>query len=174
MSKAFTLVEMLAVVAVTPLLMVLVSGFFRSFLRDIPQTARMVDQSTTVLDLLDQLRRDTDGAVGLPQQVGDSRADGATLLIERPDAVVCYRFDEGRIMRTFLDKQGGPSPGGDRIWQARHAAVQWRPWVRDGIVYAVEVHSHLNQEVGGQLRRRFAGSSVFFVGGLAAGGASHE
>jgi prepilin-type N-terminal cleavage/methylation domain-containing protein len=174
MARAFTLIEMLAVVTIAPLLMVLVSGFFRSFLRDIPQTAHMVDQSSIVLDLFDQLRRDTDLAVALPQQVGDKRADDSTLLIEQSEAVVCYRFDEGRITRVFLDKQGGSVPGGDRIWQARDAVLEWRAWMRKGSACAVELHSYLKQEVAGQLRRRFASSNVFFVGGLTSGGASHE
>lgn len=174
MSKAFTLVEMLAVIAITPVLMVLVSGFFRSFLRDIPQTARMVDQSSIVLDLFEQLRRDADLAVTLPPQAGDRLADGRTLLIEQAEAVVCYRFDEGRITRALLDKQGGAVPGTDRIWQARDAVIEWRAWMREGRARAVEIHSYLRHEAAGQQRKRFAGSNLFFVGSLASGGASHE
>jgi len=173
-ARAFTLIELLAVVIIVPLLMVLVSGFFRSFLCDIPQTARVVDQSSAVFDLLDQVRRDTDLAVALPGRVGDKRADDKTLLIEQPEVVVCYRFDEGRITRAFLDKQGGPVPGGDRIWQAHDAVIAWRAWTQDGKADAVELHSYLKQEVAGQIRHRFNSSYLFFVGALASGGASHE
>jgi hypothetical protein len=154
--------------------MVLASGFFRSLLRDIPQSVRLVDQNVAVLDLLEQLRRDTDRAIVLPSQVGDRRADDATLLIEQADAVVCYRREEGRIVRTLLDRQGGATPDGDRVWLARDAAIEWRPWTQEGHAYAVEVHSHLKQQVAGQLRRRFLSSHVFFVGGLASGDASNE
>jgi prepilin-type N-terminal cleavage/methylation domain-containing protein len=174
MPKAYTLVELLVVVAVAPLLMVLVSGFFRSFLRDIPQAAQLLDQNAAVLDLLEQLRRDTDRATALPSQAGDRRADDATLLIEQADVVVCYRREEGRIVRTLLDRQGGFTPDGDRVWLAKNAVIEWRLWMREGHACAVEVHSHLKQQVAGQLRRRFLSSHVFFVGGLASGGASNE
>ncbi len=170
MPRGYTLIEMLAVILVTPMLMVLVSSFFGSFLRDIPQAARLVEQNTAVLDLFGQLRHDMDQAVALPSQVGDRHADDATLLIERTDVLVCYRLEEGRIVRMILDQQGEGRPDGDRMWQARDAVIVWKPWVREGDAYAIEVQSHLKQRVAGEIRRRFRNSHVFFVGSLASGG----
>jgi type II secretory pathway pseudopilin PulG len=168
-ASAYALIEMLVLIVIAPFLMVAVSGFFRSFVRDIPQATRLVQQNTTVLNLLDQLRRDVDRAVALPERIGDAQANDSTLLIEQPDVVVWYRFDEGQIVRRLLDRQGGTVPDEDRVWQARDAVIEWRPWLRESRAYALEVHSHLKQRVAGMERRKLAGTQVFFMGGLAGG-----
>lgn len=170
MPGGYTIIEMLGVIIITPLLMVLIGGFLVTFLRDIPQATRLLDQNTAVLDVLNQLRHDMDRAVGLPSQAGDRRTDDATLLIRQADTLVCYRLKEGRIVRMVLDPQGEILPDAERIWQAHDAVIQWRPWVREGDAYAVEVQSHLRQRVAGEFRQRFRNSHVFFLGGLASGG----
>lgn len=170
MPSGYTIIEMLGVIIITPLLMVLIGGFLVTFLRDIPQATRLLDQNTAVLDLLHQLRQDMDRAVALPSQAGDRRADDATLLIRQADAIVCYRLEEGRIVRMVLDRNEEVLPDAERIWQAHDAVIQWRPWVREGGAYAVEVQSHLRQRVAGEFRQRFRNSHVFFIGGLTSGG----
>jgi type II secretory pathway component PulJ len=170
MPGGYTIIEMLGVILITPLLMVLIGGFLVTFLRDIPQATRLLDQNTAVLDVLNQLRHDMDRAVALPSQAGDRRTDDATLLIRQADALVCYRLEEGRIVRMVLDRSEEVLPDVERIWQAHDAVIQWRPWVREGGAYAVEVQSHLRQRVAGEFRQRFRNSHVFFVGGLASGG----
>ncbi len=170
MARAFTLMEVLMVVIITPILMVSLSGLFRSFLHDVPRTIRLAEQNSVVLIMLDQLGRDMDDAVGLPEQVGDTRADGSILLIRQEDAVLCYRFEEGRTRRTILSGRGTPSPTEERVWQARDAVVEWQPWMQEGRGCGVEVHSHLKQQVAGELRRKFRGSYVFYVRNSAEGG----
>lgn len=170
MARAFALVEMLALVITAPILMVLFSGFYRGFLRDIPQGTRLLQENVTVLNMLDQLQGDMDRAISLPGQVGNRQAGDDLLLIGQPDGVIGYRFEPGRVVRSRLDERGAVVADGDRVWQARDAAVEWRPWVQDGRTYAVEVRSHLNQRESGKVHRKFVNSHVFFVGGLAAGG----
>ena len=169
MRKAFTIVEMLFVVAAAPLLLVVVSGIFATFIRDIPRETRVVQQNTTVLDMLHQVRRDVDGAVGLPERFGDAAADERTLIVRRPDAVICYRFGDGRTVRTLLRGQGAPDPNSQRLWRMPNVVVTWRPWTRDGGAYAVEVHSHVQQQFADMLRSRLANAQVFFLGGAGKG-----
>ena len=168
MRKAFTLMEMLVIAAVVPLVMVVVSSVFAVFIRDIPRETRLVQQNATMLDMLRQIRRDVDQATGLPEHFGDRHVDEWTILIEQPDAVVCYQFEEGRAVRTLLKGQG-PSDPNERLWRMRDAVITWRPWVRDGRTCAVEIHSHLQQQVSGVLRSRLANSQVFFINGLGKG-----
>lgn len=174
MRRGYLLIEILTVIIIAPLLMVLVSAFFHSFLRDIPQTACLLDQSLAVLDLLDQLQKDADLAISLPSEVGERHCDEATLLIEQPGGGVCYRFEQGRIVRSLFDKQGNATPDGERTWKARDAVVRWRPWGPREKPCAIEVNSHLKQWISQEWRRRFANSHVFFLGGLGSGGTSHE
>ena len=54
MRKAFTLVEMLLVITVAPLMLVVISRIFATFIQDIPRETRVVQQSTTMLDMLGQ------------------------------------------------------------------------------------------------------------------------
>ena len=72
MRKAFTLIEMLLIITIAPLMLVVISGIFATFIQDIPRETRVVQQSTTMLDMLRQVRQDVDEAVGLPERVGDT------------------------------------------------------------------------------------------------------
>ncbi len=196
MRKAFTLVELLVVVTVLPFVMVVVSGVYATFIRDIPAMTRVLQENTTVLHLLEQIRRDLDGAIGLPQQFKGQRADDRTLLIAQPGQVIRYQIEEGRIVRTpFVVTPSGVSrvegvlpaergsdgrdasgyaltgtlqtepQSNERVWRVRNAVVTWRLWQQDGRAYAVEVHSHVKQQVAGLSREKLANSHVFFIHG---------
>jgi prepilin-type N-terminal cleavage/methylation domain-containing protein len=183
MRRAFTLVELLVVVTIAPLLMVVISHVYVTFIRDIPRMTRALQVNTTVLDALRQIRRDVDGAVGLPEQFESCHADARTLLIEQAGGVVCYQIENGRIVRTRLsgsvsEDRGRKTKDGiaahpqsairnpqspERVWRVPEAVIAWRPWVRDGRAYAVEIHSHVMQQVEGFMREKLANSQVFFL-----------
>lgn len=181
MRKAFTLVELLVVVTVLPFILVAVSGVYATFIRDIPRTTRVVQENTTVLNLLGQMRRDVDAAVGLPEQFEGRRAGERTLLIEQPGRVICYQIEDGRIVRTpFVVTPSGVSSNAlagtlpaslpadeQRLWRVPDAVIAWRLWQREGKAYAVEIHSHVKQRVQGFLREKLANTQVFFIHGLA-------
>jgi len=169
MRKAFTLIEMLLIITIAPLILVVISGIFKTFIQDIPRETRVVQQSTTMLDMLSQVRQDVDEAVGLPERFGDTVADERTLLIGRPDAAVCYRFEDGRTVRTLLKGQGTADPNDRRVWRMPNAVITWQPWKRDGRICAVEMHSHVQQRFADLLRKRLANSQVFFVNGAGKG-----
>lgn len=169
MRKAFTLVEMLFALAAAPLLLVVVSGIFATFIRDIPHETRVVQQNTTVLDMLEQVRRDVDGAVGLPERFNDTVAGERTLIVRQPQAMICYRFEDGRTVRTLLNGQGGTDPNDHRLWRTPNAVITCRSWTRDGGAYAVEMHSHVQQKFADMLRSRLVNSQVFFLGGAGKG-----
>lgn len=160
MRKAFTLIEVLVVLAVMPFVLLVISGVYTTFIRDIPRSTRTLQVNTTVLDVLRQMRRDMDGAVGLPEQFEDRHAGERTLLVEQPGRMICYQLEDGRIVRTVLAK---PPTQEQRVWRVPEAVVGWRPWVRDGRAHAVEIHSHVNERVGGRVREKLANSQVFFL-----------
>jgi prepilin-type N-terminal cleavage/methylation domain-containing protein len=186
MRKAFTLIELLVVVTVLPIVMVAISGVYATFIRDVPRTTRVLQENTTVLDLLGQIRRDVDEAVGLPEQFEGQHAGEHTLLIEQPGRRICYQIEDGRIVRTVLSGAESEDKGqrmedivasnpqsairnpqsGDRVWRTRDAVIAWRLWERDGRAYAVEIHSHVKQRVDGFLREKLANTQVFFPHGL--------
>jgi prepilin-type N-terminal cleavage/methylation domain-containing protein len=166
MRRAFTLIELLFTVAVVPSLMIAVSGVYLTFLRDIPRTTRLLQQNATVLDLLEQIGRDMDRATGLPERVEGRAAGEHTLLIEQPGCVVRYQFENGRVVRTLRQGQSVSVADEEGLWRVPDAVIAWRPWVRDGRAYAIEIHAHLQERVNGLVRPMLAGSHVFFVRGL--------
>jgi len=157
--RAFALVQVLVVVLILPLVMVAISGLFRTFGYDVPRMNRLVQQNATIQHLLDQMRRDMAEATALPKEFENRRADETSLLIRQTDAVVCYRLEDGRVVRTVL----GVPEGDERVWSARDAVIEWKPWAQDGSACAVEIHSYLKQRVHGHLMRRFSNSYVFFT-----------
>jgi type II secretory pathway pseudopilin PulG len=169
MRRAFTLIEVLVLVTIAPLMMVVVSGIFATFIRDIPRETRVVQQSATVLDMLRQVRQDVDAAVDLPDRFNGTAAGQRTLLIRRPETVVCYQFEDGRTVRTLLKGQAAADPNDQRVWRAPNAVITWQPWTRDGRAYAVEMHSHVQQWFADMLKNRLVNSQVFFVQGLGKG-----
>jgi len=180
MRKAFTFIELLVVVTILPVIMVAVSGVYATFIRDVPRATRLLQENTTVLNLLQQMRRDVDGATGLPEQFEGQRADEHTLLIEQPGGVICYQLDNGRVVRTLLGVTPSgsssnaltgtlqtESPAQERLWRVPHAVIAWRLWEHDGRAYAVEIHSHVKQQIEGLWREKLANSYVFFIRSLA-------
>jgi len=166
MRRGFTLMELLTIVAVAPFVMLAVSALFATFVRDIPQATRLVQQNTTVLHLLDQLRRDVSEAVAVLEPADGEDANETTLLIGQPQAVVRYRFEDGRTVRILLSRQETSLPAEERIWAAPDAVIEWRPWVQEGRTFGVEVHSHIRQRVAGVVLHKLPGSYVFFLGGF--------
>ncbi len=183
MRRAFTLVELLVVVTILPFVMVAVSGVYATFIRDIPATTRVLQESTTVLHLLEQIRRDVEGASGLPEQFNGQRADERTLLIAQPGQVIRYQIEEGRIVRRLLNRAASRDAehktaavassnpqsairnpqSEERLWRVRNAVLAWRLWQRDGRAYAVEIHSHVKQQAAGLWREKLANAHVFFI-----------
>jgi type II secretory pathway pseudopilin PulG len=168
--RAFTLIELLVMVAVMPFVMVAVSGVYATFIRDIPRTTRVLQENTTVLDLLRQIQRDMDRATGLPEQFDGQTAGADLLLIEQSGRVIGYRRENGQVVRTVLQGRQTSVAAEQRNWRMPHAEVTWRPWVREGRAYAVEIHSHIRQRISGLAREVLANSHVFFVHGAAAEG----
>ncbi len=176
MRKAFTLIEVLLVVVTLPFVLLVISGVYTTFIRDVPRAIRVLQMNTTVLDLLRQIRQDVEEAVALPGQLGEQRTDARTLLIEQPGRVIRYQIEEGRVTRTpfavtpsgvSLNAHTGTLPTGSpsesRLWRVSEAVIAWRLWERDGKAYAVEIHSHVPQRSNGRVREKLANSQVFFL-----------
>jgi type II secretory pathway component PulJ len=163
MRKAFTLIEILVIIAVAPIVLVTISRVFAAFIRDLPRETKVVQQNTTVQNLLVQIRRDVDQAAALPTQFDGTQAGEKTLLIERPDGLVCYQFQAGRATRAVL--KGQPTSE-QRVWRMRDAVISCRPWTRGDAAYAVELHSYVRQRSGTMLRNSLVGDCVLFLHGL--------
>jgi len=164
--KAFTLVEVLVVITVLPFVAIAFSGLFATFIRDVPRMTRMVQENTSVLDLVRHIRQDVDAAAGLPDAFADRMSDDRTLLIALPERVICYRIDEDGVTRTVLSGENA-EPTTEGRWRFRAAVIAWRLQRRADRAHAVEVQTSLKERLSGKTRQRFANSHLYFLGGLA-------
>lgn len=162
--RAFTLVEMLVVITVLPFAAIAFSGLFATSVRDVPRMTRIVQENTSVLDLVRHIRDDIDAAVGLPDALDEVRSDDRTLLIALPEGVICYRLDEAGVTRMRLDPA---EPQTEGVWRFRDAVITWRRWQQRDSAGAVELRTHLQERISGKTRERLPNSYVYFVGALA-------
>lgn len=161
MRKAFSLVELLAVLVIFPVVALALDRMFKAVVIDIPRSSHVVEENTTVLDALDRIRSDIDRAKGLPRTFGDYTAGDDLLLIELPDTTICYQLKDAKIIRH--------NPGGEptsSTWVAPNADIEWKVWKKDNVGYAVEIATHIKHKAGKRQTERMAGAHLFFVGAL--------
>ena len=102
MRKGFTLVELLAVVAVLPFVFLLFDGLFKTIAGEIPMSVRLIQENTSLLSMLRQIQQDIDEAKGLPKSFAGQIASDQILLIELTEGVICYQLKDGEVVRYKL------------------------------------------------------------------------
>lgn len=161
MRKAFSLVELLAVIVMFPVAALALDRMFRAAVIDIPRSSYVVEENTTVLDVLDHIRSDIDRAKGLARTFGDYTAGDEVLLIELADATICYQLEDGKIIRHNLGEEASSS-----AWDAPNADIRWKVWEKESVGYAVEITTHIKHKAGRRQTERMAGAHLYFVGAL--------
>jgi prepilin-type N-terminal cleavage/methylation domain-containing protein len=172
MRKAFTLVELLVVMVVFVSVSVAFAGLFTTVITDIPKSYRVVQENTSLLSMLGQMRKDIDVAKGLPESFAGYTTDDGMLLIELPDGMICYQLknvEGARKMRTQVLRRrltDAEEDGGEdaKVWSVPHAQVEWQLIRGDDKAYAVEVRSHIEYEVRGHRQKKMANSYLYVVG----------
>ncbi len=164
MRKGFTLVEMLVVIMVIPFVLLIIDGLFKTLIRDIPKSYRVVQENTTLLNMLEQLRQDSDRAQGLPESFAEHTANDNMLLIALEAGVISYQLKDGQVIRRELTGTGRGEAEEPRVWSLPHTKIVWRVWAKDGKRYAVETKAHIEQRVRGQWKEKMANSHLYFVG----------
>lgn len=162
--RGMTLVEILIVVMVLPFAMLAFDVLFRSTLSDIPRSTRLVQENTSLLNMLEQMRQDIGAAKALPQSHGQDAAGEGLLLIELADGVVSYQLSSGKMLRRRLIPSQQEQPADVRVWSLPNSQVQWRIWRQDGRSYAVEVRTAIKYKLRSKYQDRMANSHLYFLG----------
>jgi prepilin-type N-terminal cleavage/methylation domain-containing protein len=168
MGRGFTLVEILAALVLLTAAMIALAPATKTLVGEIPQSYRIVQANTSVLNMLGRMHEDVDGAKGLPESFGRHTSDANMLLIELSDGVICYQLKEGEVLRYRLVDGGGESEAAT-IWSAPNAMIEWRVWRREGRGYAVEVRFWTDYAFDGRVEKRMGNSHVYFVGATRGG-----
>ena len=166
MRRGFALIEILILIIVIPFVLVIIDGLFRTLLTDIPWSCRIVQENTTVLNMLEQLHQDIDKARGLPKSFAGRTASDELLLIEAADGVICYQIENGQAARLMLTGAQYNNAVQKRVWPVPSAEVKWTVWDRNGKGYAVEIRTHIERETPRRTEKKLANSRVYFLGAL--------
>ena len=165
MRKAFTLVELLIVIATIPIFMVLMSRLFGSLLTETPRIWKNVQQNSTMIHMLTQMQNDIDNATDLPVLEDGFITDSNHLLIQQKDILVAYEISEEQIVRRVLSSND-EQDNEPRIWKIPDAKITWNVLRKDNQAYALEVHNHIEYEIHGRFEEKMANTHLYFIGAL--------
>ena len=121
MRKGFNLVEMLVVMIILPFAALALDRLFYAFLTDIPRSSRVVQENTTLLNMLSQMRKDIDKATALPVAFAGYSSGDELLLIEQPDSVICYQLSKEQVLRYVLKDAQDAAGKETRVWSVPNA-----------------------------------------------------
>ena len=147
---------MLAVMAV---ISIPLGRLFDFLVCDIPESFKLVESNTSILDVLKYMRKDINSAKGFPQSFQEYSTDVNSLLIERQNGVICYLLQDGKISRIIINDANEKS-----TWQIPNGKIEWQVWRKDGVGYAVEVKKYMELRNGSRVEKKMENSCVFFAG----------
>jgi len=134
MRKGYTFTEIMAVLFFFPVAALVLDGLFRTLVHDIPRSSRVVQENTSLLNALEHIQE-----------------------------LICYELKDGKILRHKLakDRSDTQTP---TVWSVPNAEIRWRLWKKDGLGYAVEVHTHIKYKLRERFQEKMANSHLYFLG----------
>jgi hypothetical protein len=166
MRKGYTFVEMVLIIVITPFIFLFFDGLFKTFVAEIPWSLRMVNEHTNLLSMTERMQNDVDRAKDLPESYAGHISNGRQVLIELPEGVFCYKFENGRVLRQKLTEAGQNETDQPAVWLLPHASIQWKIWVRNGHGYAVETNTYIEHKRRGQWKKKMAHTYLYFTGAI--------
>ena len=166
MRKGFTITEVLIAVIVLPFMILILDGLFKTLIKDIPRSYKLVQVNTSLLSMLKEMQQDVDKAKGLPKTYNEYTASDKILLIDLPKGMICYKLKDDKVFRCNLTDKQKSNVAETQYWSVPHAIVKWKVWRKDMTGYAVEVRTHIEHKVQGHWEKKMANSHLYFVGAL--------
>ena len=163
MRRGYTLVELLVAMVLFSIVSIVLSRLFTTIINDIPRSYRIVQENTSVLDMLEQMHEDIDTAKGLPESFAEYTTDEDLLLIELPDGIVCYQLKDGKIIRHRLSAVQENYEKDAEAWPVPNAKIEWQVR-RNDRGGSVEIKTCIEHDFGGRSEEKMANSHLFFVG----------
>jgi prepilin-type N-terminal cleavage/methylation domain-containing protein len=164
MRRGYTLTELLITLALVSIVSIVVSKLFNTLISDIPRSYRIVQENTSVLNMLEQMYEDVDLARGLPESFAEYTTDKNLLLIELPDGIVGYQLKDDKVLRRSLPTAQEHYEEDTRVWSVPNAKIEWQVRRNNGAGYAVEVKTHIEHNVPGRSEEKMAASHLYFAG----------
>ena len=164
MRKGYSLTELLVALAIISTVSIVMSKLFNTIISDIPLSYRIVQENTSVLNMLEQMHEDVDLARGLPKSFAEYTTGKDLLLIELPNGIVGYQLKDGKVLRRSLPIAQEHDEEDTRVWSVPNAKIEWQVRRNNSAGYAVEVKTHIERNVRGRSEEKMAGSYLYFAG----------
>ena len=152
--SAYTLIEMLAVIAALVVLMALSVKPIRTLVSEIPRANRDFQTWTQTQDMLKQLRKDVEQSEQMKITEMDPRISGKLIHLQQSDGLVNYSVTDGNVFRQADSSQN--------IWELPHVKINWKVWENDDRPYALEITTWCERTILDNMRKKFEQSSVYF------------
>jgi hypothetical protein len=163
MRKGAFLVEMMGLMGIMVLLTMILVRPMRILTRDIPRQQRDYRANSVISNMLDDLRKDVETANGLMQYKGNAAAGADMLVIDSPDSVISYSFDDNKVTR-LCDSQVDIKPSdARRIWDIPGGTFDWKVRDYEGNPVAVEISTGINRRTQSRVKTNLKNSHVLFV-----------
>jgi hypothetical protein len=164
MRKGYTFYEIIVVIVIIPFVMLLLDGLFKTFVGEIPWSLRIANEHTTLLNMTERMQKDVDRAKDLPESYAGLNSNDRQVLIDLPEGMFCYKFEDGQVLREKLTTAGQSGADQPTVWPLPHANIQWKVWARNGLGYAVEMHTCIEHTWRGQWKKKMANTYLYFAG----------
>lgn len=151
--RAYSLIEMLVIIAALAVLMALSVRPTRILISEIPRSARTCQTLNTTQKALAQLKKDIERSGRIV-----TLHDNILTLENNDGTITTYHLTDGTITR-----QPGLNPqDAEYIWQLPNVRITAELWSQNNRPYAVELTTWSQQTVLDQEQKRFKQSMVFF------------
>jgi len=164
MRKAFTLVELLIVIITLPFVAIVLDRLFLALLIDIPRSSQLVQENTTLLNMLQQMQQDIDRAKQLPSSFAGQTASDKLFLIELLDGVICYQLENGFVLRRQLTDNQRLEGQYATVWSLPNTVIQWQLWRENDKGYAVEIKTYIKHKLRKKWQKKMPNSYLYFTG----------
>lgn len=151
---AYTLLEMLSVIAAIVVLMALSSRHIRTLASDVPRSNRDFQVWIQTQDMLKQLKNDIEHSTQINVVNSDSPDGHKLLQLQQPQELVTYSLTTGSVLRQTDTSQAD--------WNLSHVKIDWQIWDRNKNAYALEITTWTERAVLNKTREKFKQSFVYF------------
>ncbi|MHC4758615.1 MAG: hypothetical protein ACYTE8_08155 [Planctomycetota bacterium] len=162
MKKGYAFVEIVTVIMVMVLISLPVARLVRITHRDIPRSYRAIQANTTVMNILKSIKDDVNTAEEFPKSHGDYTANERSLLITTANNVICYQFEEDKIIRLTLSKIDSEIID-TASWPTQNAIIKWQH-LQQNKLEGLEIQTYIEHRLGSVVEKKMANSHLYFVG----------
>ena len=155
--KGLSLVEMVTVIAILAIISIPLAQLSRSLAAGIPNSYKLYQLNTSILNAMRKLRDDTARADDF---ILENNADGKgwALTLKGHPAEIIYTFNNDLLCR-------GENKN-NQTWELPRVKLNLKPFLPEPGTRAVEVHAYISVKEYGKERKKLENTFLFYAGQL--------